>query len=331
MSAVRNFVLTLILSLLIFGILAFGILQFAFEAFSLGGKGNGNDDPLSSTEDTTDEPILPPEGMTTIKGESFTVLFIGTDYLPDVYNDYEYTDQVINGFPAPTREIETDTLILLRVNKETGECVFCPIPALAEVTVDGHKTTLEKVYARKGLSELLVHINHLTGIPVDYYALVTIENLSYLIDDIGGIEFYVPENMHYTDLEAQLEINILKGTRILDGKTATDMLRYWSYKDEDVSRRRVASDFLKALASKVMTDIPLKDAAIAYLKYKDKIETNFTMQDLTSHSDLIYAFPKMSIKDITYPGKTVGTGIDARFIPNISEAYKLFDRYKFKG
>ena len=32
MSAVRNFVLTLILSLLIFGILAFGILQFAFEA-----------------------------------------------------------------------------------------------------------------------------------------------------------------------------------------------------------------------------------------------------------------------------------------------------------
>jgi LCP family protein required for cell wall assembly len=316
---------------LIFGILAYGILQFAFDAFSLeGNKGSVGKDPLSSTEDTTEEDNDHPN-LTPLKGESFTVLFIGTDFLPDVYNDYEYTDQIINGFPAQTREVETDTLILLRVNKETGECIFCPIPALAEVTVDGHKTTLEKVYSRKGIDELLQHVNYLTGIPVDYYALVTIENLSYLIDDLGGVEFYVPENMHYVDLEAQLEINILKGTTILNGKTATDMLRYWSYKDEDVSRRRVASDFLKALATKVMTDIPLKDAAIAYLKYQDKIETNFTVSDLTSHSDLIYAFSKMNIIDITYPGKTIGTGIDARFIPNITEAYKLFDKYKFKG
>lgn len=332
MSAVRNFVLTLILSLLIFGVLAFGILQFAMDAFSLGGnKNHGNSDPSDSTEDTTENQITPPEGITTIDGESFTVLFIGTDYLPDVYNDYEYTDQIINGFPAPTREVETDTLILLRVNKETGECIFCPIPAITEVTVDGHKSTLEVVYSRKGIQALKEHINVLTGIPVDYYAIVTIADLSYLIDDIGGVEFYVPENMHYTDFEAKLEINILKGTRTLDGKTATDMLRYWSYKDEDVSRRRVASDFLKALATKVMTEIPLKDAAIAYLKYKDRITTDFTMADLTSHADLIYAFSKMSVKDITYPGKTIGTGIDARFIPNITEAYKLFDKYKFKG
>lgn len=331
MSAVRNFVLTLILSLLIFGILAFGILQFAFEAFSIGGsKGNLGNGPSSTTEGTTENNNGQTD-LTPIKGESFTVLFIGTDYLPNVYNDYESTDQIINGFPAPTREVETDTLILLKVNKETGQCVFCPIPALIEVTVDGHTTTLEKVYARKGISTLLEHVNNLTGLVVDYYALITIENLSFIIDDFDGVEFYVSENMNYVDPDAQLEIYIPKGAWILDGKTATDMLRYWSYKDEDVTRRRVASDFLKAFASKILTDIPLKDAAIAYLKYQDKIETNFTMSDLLLYSELIYTFSKMSIKDITYPGKTVGTGIDARFIPNITEAHKLFETYKYKG
>lgn len=332
MSAVRNFILTLLISLLIFGLLAFGILQFASDAFNIGGKGShgngeGTDD---GTADTT-EPIVVPDNFDNIKGESFTVLLIGTDYLPDVYNDYDYTDKEIGGFPAPTREIETDTLILIRINKETGECVFCPIPAITEVKINGHDATLEKVFARQGIDALKEHITVLTGLPVDYYALVTIANLSAIIDDLGGIEFNVPENMHYVDLDACLEINILKGTRVLDGKTATDMLRYWSYKDEDVSRRRVAKDFLKALVSKVMTDVPMTQAATMFLRYKDMIETDFGSDDLISHADLIFAYPKMTVKDVTYPGKTVGKGIDARFIPNVTEGRKLFEKYKFKG
>lgn len=316
---------------MIFGLLAYGILQFAADAFSFGGKGPTIGEETTDVIESDTEPIVVPDIFDRIKGESFTVLLVGTDYLPDVYFDYEYTDQLIGGFPAPTREVETDTLILIRVNKETGECVFCPIPAITEVKIHGHNSTLEHVYARQGIETLKEHVTALTGLPVDYYAIITIANLASIIDDLGGVEFNVPENMHYVDLDAALEINILKGTRILDGKTATDMLRYWSYKDEDTSRRVVAKDFLKALISKIMTDVSIKDAAVAYLKYKDKIETDFSATDLTSHADLIFAFPKMTVKDVTYPGKTVGKGLDARFTPNVTDGRKLFEKYKFKG
>ncbi len=333
MSAVRNFVITLLISLLIFGLVAFGILEFANSAFSSGGAKNDGDGEGNGGETTTAPPdlSLPPDGFDSIKGESMTVLFIGTDYLPNVYYDYEYADKRPDGFDGEIREIETDTIILARINKETGEAIFCPIPAITEITINGHSTTLEKLYYKKGISALREQVTALTGLPIDFHAIVTLDGLSYIIDDLGGIEFHVPQDMNYVDLDQQIEIDLKSGTQLLDGKNATDMLRYWSYADEDVSRRRVGCNFLKAIIKKVMTDIPMNDAASAYLKYQDYISTDLTLNMLNEHADLIFAYPKLTIRDYTYPGTTSGTGLDAVFTPNISKATEFFDAYKFKG
>ena len=332
LSAVRNFVITLLISLLIFGIVAFGILQFAENAFGSdtsknSGGNNGGEQETTTTPDITP----PPDGFDTIKGESMTVLFIGTDYLPDVYYDYEYADKRPDGFDGAVREVETDTIILARLNKETGEAIFCPIPAITEITINGHSTTLEKLYHRKGIEALREQVTALTGLPIDFHAIVTLDGLSYIIDDLGGIEFHVPVNMNYVDLDQQIEISLFAGTQLLDGKNAADMLRYWSYNDEDVSRRRVGCNFLKALIKKVMTDIPMSDAASAYLKYRDYIQTDLTLNTLNEHADLIFSYPKLTVRDYTYPGTTSGKGLDAVFTPNISKATEFFKSYKFNG
>ena len=80
MSAVRNFIITLILSLLIFGLIAYGIVQFALGAFGLDGKGDesqGTDsitvEPDGSVTDSPDDP----KTWDDVKGDSFTVLLIG--------------------------------------------------------------------------------------------------------------------------------------------------------------------------------------------------------------------------------------------------------------
>ena len=82
MSAVRNFVTTLLISLLIFGLVAFGILQFADGAlFGRGGNsGNGGSGNGGHVTTTTPDLPPPPEGFDAIKGKSMTVLFIGTDF-----------------------------------------------------------------------------------------------------------------------------------------------------------------------------------------------------------------------------------------------------------
>lgn len=331
MSAVRNFLITLLVALLIFGLVAFGILEFATSAFSsVDDEENGGQ---TSENSGTSEPeiIVPPDVFEAVQSQSFTVLFVGSDYLPSVYDDYEYADKTPDGFDGEVREKETDTLILVRINKETGECIYCPIPVNTKIKIDGHDATLEKLYARKGIEVLKEQVTYLTGIPVDFHAIVEIDALSSIIDELGGIQFYVPVDMNYVDLSAGLEINLKAGVQILDGKNALDMLRFFKYKDGDVSRRKTASDFLKALVNKVLTDIPMKEAAIAYSKYYQFIDTNFTLEDLEELASLIYLYPQMSVKDYTYPGKVITeNGIDY-FSADVQNARKYFDKYKFKG
>ncbi len=333
MSAVRNFVVTFLLSLLIFGLLAYGLVQFTVSAFELGvDRSQGEEAETEDTRDPDDTGIVQaPTDWLSVKGESFTVLLVGTDYQPNVYDDYDSTNKVVNGFPAEPRRVETDSITLVRVNKETGECLFCPIPAITKIVVDGLPTQLQHLYAAKGIGALCDKILAMTGIPVDYYAVVTMDSLAAFIDDLGGLPYFVPKDMYYKDESIGLEINIRRGSQKLTGQKAVQMLQYWSYDDGDTSRRACAVNFLKELFKRIVAKIEPESAAVYYLQYSKYFETNFTVKDLQNNVDLLFSYNKMTIVDYTYPGTTVGTGGDAYFSANISKAIEDFSKYKFKG
>ncbi len=334
MTALRNFFITFLLSLLIFGLLAYGAIRFASSAFGLSPNPSGGDLPSDSGETPAGPsgPGTPSSEWQDVDGESFTVLLVGTDYQPSFYNDYDVTDEVTEtGFPKEPRKVETDTIVLVRVSKETGECLFCPIPANTRITCDGLPVFLRDLYSLKGIDALCTKILTMTGIPVDYYAVINIENFITVIDELGGLQYYVETDMYFVDEEAGLHINLRKGTQKLDGKNALDMLRYCEYSDGDVSRRRCAVSFLKEFFKKIFAPANYADAQILYRKFSGYFETNFTADDLVGQVDLIFAYPKMTLRDYTYPGTTVGSGENAYFSPNTAEAIEFYSNYKFKG
>ena len=333
LSVVRNFVVTFLLSLLIFGLIAYGLVQFTVSAFELGvDRQQGEALETEETRDPDDTGVIQtPQDWLSLKGESFTVLLVGTDYQPDVYHDYDSTDKMINGFPAETRKVEADSITLIRVNKETGECLFCPIPAITKIVLDGLPSQLQHLYAAKGIGALCDKIMAMTGIPVDYYAVVTMNSLAAFIDDMGGLPYFVPKDLYYKDDSIGLEINIRRGSQKLTGKKAVQMLQYWTYDDGDTSRRACAVSFLKALFQRVASTIEPQSAAVYYSRYLKYFDTNFTITDLQNNVDLLFAYNKMTIVDYTYPGTTVGTGGEAYFTANIPKAIEDFSKYKFKG
>lgn len=335
MTAVRNFVITFFLSILIFGLIAYGLVQFTTSAFELGsektpGAETGGDD-VGAASDT--EPDSTPKDWIDIKGNSFTALLIGSNYQPDVYSDYDVKDEnaTNDGFPLEPRQVETPTIILLRVNKETGECLFCPIPAITRITVDGLSCQLKDLYAMKGADALCTKVMAMTGIPVDYYAVVTMSKFASFIDDLGGVTYFVETDMYYVDETIGLEINLRRGSQKLNGENAVKMLRYCGYQDGDASRRKCAVSFLKELFKVALSKIKMENAALAYADYAKYFETNFTIGDLGDNVDLIFSYNKMAIRDYAYPGTTVGTGADAYFSANIPKAIDFFSQYKYKG
>ena len=334
MSAVRNFIITLILSLLIFGLIAYGIVQFALGAFGLDGKGDesqGTDsitvEPDGSVTDSHDDP----KTWDDVKGDSCPVLLIGTDHQPSVYKDYgksEGTDE--NGFPKDPRTVGADTMILVRVNKETGECVICAIPTNTKITADGMQCRLSELYAMKGAEAVKRRVMALTGLPVDYYAAISVENFAKLINGRGGVTFFVANDISYVDNTGKT-VNLRRGSQKLNGEKAVSMLKYRGYGDGDNTRRSCAAKFIKELAKAVLVQSNYSDANVLYAKYKDYFDTDFTFDVLGKNIDLIFSYSKMNVIEYTYPGTTIGTGEDEYFSPGILKATEYFSKYKFNG
>ncbi len=311
--------------------MAFAILEFADSAFDRGGDNSGGNSGGQHVTTTTPNLPPPPDGFDTLKGESMTVLFVITDYLPSIYNDYEYADKRPDGFDGEVREVETDIVILARINKETGEAIFCPIPTITQITINGHATTLNKLYSKRGITALREQVTSLTGLPIDFHMIATLDAISTIVDSLGGLEFHVPKNMNYADLDLGIEIDLMSGTQSLGGSAVYDMLLYSSLCDDDASRQRLGCNFLKAMIKEFVTKIPMNNSASVYLDYSDHITSDFTANEMSENADLIYTFTKLAIKDYTYPGTTTGTGADTVFTPNSAKAMEFFDPYKFKG
>jgi len=335
LSALRNFAITFLVAALIFGVIAYFVVGIAEDALSDdNSEYNENiettsadtiDPPGSDTQHGTENPIL--------NGTSFNFLVVGNDYQPDKLNDYKFDANDLDefGFPKPKRIASADFIMLVRVDKESGKFVMCPIPSNTRVLDNGVHKTLGSLYGEHGIEYLVEKAAFLYGLPIDYYLSVSIGDFEDLVDSVGGINYYVPVNMEYKDPTTGLHISLKKGSRMLNGKTAADMLRFKDYPEGPTKRTELAVEFFKTVVGKYLSDAYLAEAPNLWSKLSSYAKTNFTQEDLTENIDLIFASKNFEKVTLTYPGRSlVYDGVEY-FEPNTMNAWMLLEEYKFTG
>jgi len=345
-SVVKNFIITFFVSLIIFGLLAYAIINGVGSFFA------GEDHPPQSGEDSgaatgenqadPDNPFQPVETIIDEEGnvvvinpettadDSFSILLVGTDYQPEVHKDYnlsEYNAGVI-GFGVKERAINADSILLVRVDRETKRFTFITLPANIRVSVEGNYTTLGSIYDAKGIEFLRDKVYGLTGINADYYVAVGLDNMAAIIDELGGIPFTVPMDMIYEDASQDLIINLKRGNTTLDGTHAMQMLRYVSYADGDTSRQSLIVDFAQAMLKQFTAASYMDRAAVLYVTLSSKLETNMTVDDLTKHLEILFAYPEFTAEELIYPGETVYDEGKTYLTPNLTQAINLFTPYR---
>lgn len=351
LSGLRNFALTFLVSAVIFGLLAWGIVGFVIDIMqetipsgdNIPSNGGYTDTPVTTPGDTTvdsnliDDTTSPDDNpddtdvpIDEINGETFTMLLVGTDYQPELFDDYDYEETWEGpGFPdRRNRPWGADMIILLRVDKEERQFMFCPIPRNTRVLVDGTYTQLGNALSEKGIDYLCGKVSSLTGLAIDYYTLINVGSIAKIIDTVGTVEYNIPEDMVYSDPMQELEINLTAGMTEVDGATAAQLLRYVGYSNGDVGRMNTAIELCSALLEK-FTDVKyLSEADDIYELIKEDVQTNFSLDDLLNNLDLIFSYNKFKNVKETYPGyNKVYDGI-TYFEPSITSALKKFDTYK---
>ena len=106
------------------------------------------------------------------------------------------------------------------------------------------------------------------------------------------------------------------------------MLRFRSYGNGNVSRINNAVNFLKSVMNYLTEPKFMENAVELYSKVINYTKTNLWIENLTDELDLIYALPRFSYVELTYPGSNKTSADGEYFEPQISEAIDMYFKYR---
>ena len=177
----------------------------------------------------------------------------------------------------------TDTMMVMSYdipNKKVG-VVSVPRDTLVE-RPSGKNPRL--VYGPGGIDARRDEISDLLGIPIDYYAKVDLDAFIALVDEVGGVEFYVPCDMNYDDPAQNLSIHFEEGMQHLTGQQAMEVCRFRKNNDgtgyTDVGRTQTQQQLIVALAKKMLSLSTLTNIKGFVEIFETYVETDLSMTDL---------------------------------------------------
>jgi LCP family protein required for cell wall assembly len=186
------------------------------------GEAVADDISLRSLIPNTSEPGVTPAS------NAVTILLMGVDARPGEAIDIG---------------VRPDSLMVLRLNPETGSCRMLSIPRDTRTELPGYGLTkVNHALAVGGIPYQEQVVELLLGIPIDHYVLVDFAGFETLVDAVGGITIDVPEGFVATDGTV-----FVAGQQAMTGKQALAYARYRGGPDGDFGRIQRQQEVLRAL------------------------------------------------------------------------------------
>lgn len=181
----------------------------------------------------------------------------------------------------------TDTMLVARFDTRKHEINVVSVPRDTIINVDWDIRKLNSVYAGSlnnggtGIDSLTMHFRRLLGFDVDCYAVINLDYFVYLIDALGGVDFYVPFDMDYEDDSQGLYIHLKEGQQHLNGYEAMGLCRFRAaYVTGDLGRIEMQQAFMKACAEQFITLGNVPNAPIVLELMTDGLTTNLSRANI---------------------------------------------------
>ncbi len=173
-----------------------------------------------------------------------------------------------------TSTLGTNTDTILYVNVHDDDITLIAIPRDTFLSDLGYR--INGVYTRRGAEGLRSRVEAILGVPVDYYAIVSLDIFQNLVDALGGVTVDVPYRMYHRDNAAGLLIDFQPGPRHMDGKEASLFIRYRDTLRGDIDRidnvKRLAYAMLQRLKEMNLRAVTLVPSLVE--TFLDDVETN---------------------------------------------------------
>ncbi|MBR5514976.1 MAG: LCP family protein [Clostridia bacterium] len=283
---------------------------------------------------STYQPIVREDGtIAERKQENYNFLVVGQDLranLTDVMMiiNYDVTDGNMTLMQLPR-----DTLVVL----DAYACMNCKVPVTTaegrngscntcggsvKTLCTGYRRKLNSVYhqyysslnsdnneenVRFGMEGLALTFAQSLNINIDYYAHMDLAGFRAIVDTIGGVDMYVPYDMHYEDPYQDLYIHLYQGQQNLNGEKAEQFVRFRSgYIRADISRQDAQKLFMVAFLQNFKEKITVTKAvpiASTMLKY---VTHSVPVSDLDYYAKTLLSMDFSNVTMLSAPFSETG-------------------------
>ena len=161
-----------------------------------------------------------------LKGVVATVLGENTSKDENI----EQINILVLGISEDLKSKLTDTIMICSYNPKTQRASILSVPRDTYIGKNPKSVKandkINALYSRSGIEKTITTIEVITGINIQYYAIVNTQALINIVDIIDGVEFDVPIKMDYDDPTQGLQIHLEKGLQKINGEKAEQLLRF---------------------------------------------------------------------------------------------------------
>lgn len=192
----------------------------------------------------------------------------------------------------------TDVIMYVQYDPKTMQVNLLSIPRdsyLGEEYVTGK---INQVYRQTGrMEELVREVEERFHLDIDYYATITLEALGSIVDEVGGIEVTIDDDLYdYGNLVFS------KGTQVLDGEKTQLFVRLrHAYANADLGRISAQQKFLMAALDKAQSMGKLT-ALRLLMKNFSALKTDMPLGKMISVASTAFGIQKENIHMFTAPG-----------------------------
>jgi LCP family protein required for cell wall assembly len=170
------------------------------------------------------------------------------------------------------------------------------------------KLTEVHAYAGKGnrCAFSVAMLEELLDVEIDYYVKFDLTAFKNVVDAVGGVDFYLPQDMYWdmTDTGGPL-INLREGMQHLDGDKAEQLVRFRDgYAQKDLKRIEVQQEFITALIEKVCSSQTLMSKLDDLVEVVlDCTESDVTVTEALKYVKYVKDLDPAKITSDTVPGE----------------------------
>jgi LCP family protein required for cell wall assembly len=215
-----------------------------------------------------------------------------------------------NGPVAQNGPSRTDTMILISLDPVTKNAGMISIPRDLYVEIPGYgfdRINSAFFYAERdrlpggGPALAMQTVEGLLGVPIEYYAVLDFNSFTRVVDEIEGIDVYVPFDNMVVDPVGNNNTRILfTGWNHLNGAEALGFARNRKTEGGDMDRAARTQQVIMAIRDKVlnlgMLPMLITKAPSLYNEISSGVDTNLTLDQILSLAMVAKDVPRSKIR-----------------------------------